>query len=138
MKKIIFLLSLLCAIVCSCQKSPQNLLLGTWHVMRIEYTGSIGGVDGHQTTQMEDQNAYYVFTDGGNGMYQQQDNVQRFSYLFNEETNTIVLTYKNSESESVWTVETLTKDEFIFHSKALSLGIIGNMNSQVFCRKVKK
>lgn len=137
MKKItILFLSLLCAIVCSCQKSPQDLLLGTWQVKRIEYTGSIGGAEAHQTMQMEDQNAYYVFTDGGNGMYQQEDYVQSFSYLFNEETNTLILTYKNSEN--VLTVETLTKDEFIFHSKALSLGSIGSMNSQVFCTHVKK
>ena len=137
MKKIIILLSLLCAIVCSCQKSPQDLLLGTWQIMKIERTGSIGGVEAHETTEMEDQNAFFIFSDGGNGMYQQKDNVQTFSYLFNEETTTIILTYKNSDRESVCSVETLTKDEFVFRTTS-TLGSIANLSALYFCRKVKK
>ena len=82
---------------------------------------------------MEPEDTYYLFSEGGTGKYWQEDHVINFTYTFNEETNTIFLTLKNSED--IYNVETLTKDEFIFHAKA-SVGSY-TAESQYFCTRVK-
>ena len=137
MKKIAILLcSILCVIVCSCEKAsqePQDLLIGTWQVTKIVYSASV--INAQKTVDMEDQNTFYVFAEGGTGKRWSGNNVQDFTYVFNEETNSVFVTQKGNES--VWKVEVLTVDQLVYHTKAEVVAPVSS-DAQVFCIKVKK
>lgn len=133
MKKIVILLfSLLCIFVCSCNKTPRNLLLGTWQVNKVVMSVAVDGIDAEKTLEYDDY--YYLFSGGGVGKYRLGDDIWDFTYTYNRETGTIVMTREGSET--IMTIEALTDEELIFHSMS-ALGSIISAKSQVFCTRVQ-
>ena len=132
-KTVILLFTFFCISVCSCNIVPRNLLLGTWQVNKVVMSADVEGMDVEKTLEYDDY--YYLFSGGGGGKVRLGDDIWDFSYTYNRETGTIVMT--RDGSETVMTIEALTDKELIFHTMS-SLGTFFSAKSQVFCTRVRQ
>ena len=119
---IIIVLSFLCAIVCSCKKEPQDLLIGSWEVsISVQYDISIGGANANTTT--DGGTWYYTFEEGGHGRMVDVNDVTRryeYTYQYDDLFNSILLRRENASKDTVLEIDVLTKETFVFHSSDVS------------------
>ena len=98
MRKILFvILSLLCLVVCSCNKEPQDLLTGTWDVSAkiISMSHLINGED-------FDPEYCYVFERDGSGRRTRENMVTPFTYQYDGESQSI--RFEMEGNQSIWYV----------------------------------
>ena len=118
MKRVIILISVICAFVSSCQKSPQNILVGSWEVsISVQYEATIGGAT--STSTVDGGVWYYTFEENGHGRMVDVNDVTvryEFTYQYDELFNAILLKRSNSQKETVMEVDVLTKNSFVLHS----------------------
>ena len=107
-RNLILILSLLCLIVCSCQKenNPQDMLIGTWDV-----TATITDQSG---SSQESKGWSFTFREDGTGTVTIAD-VLDFTYQYISENNTIRYSMAGIVDNTMY-VDALTKDSFIFHT----------------------
>ena len=116
------ILSLLCVLLYSCQKDPQDLLVGVWEVSS-------------KTTE-ENPVLYYKFEESGLGKIITLDTLVDpqddgftyvglqdvddlfFTYVYDKEKNTIVFESWEKKRKTSWIVDELTDVSFICHSSA--------------------
>ena len=116
MKKGIFLLSLLCMLVCSCTKSePEPSLIGSWDV------------SGTLTYDTENDYKYEVngwtitFKEDGIGEVTSDSVLGNYTFEYVKENNTV--RYTAYGSEIILNIDSLTQDSFVFHyTGAISFG----------------
>ena len=132
MKRIkVLILSLLCVLLYSCQKSPQDLLVGVWEVSS-KTTNSTGSPE----TTEENPVLYYKFEESGLGKIITLDTLVDpqddgftyvglqdvddlfFTYVYDKEKNTIVFESWEKKRKTSWIVDKLTDVSFICHSSA--------------------
>ena len=117
---IIIVLSFLCAIVCSCKKEPQDLLIGDWEVsISTEYDATVNGTNMNKT--IDGGIWYYSFEENGQGRRVMKDDISsrfEFSYQYDRLFNSIICKFEKPASETIMEIEVLTKDSFVFHSES--------------------
>jgi hypothetical protein len=113
-KSLILIFSLLCLIVCSCQKDTRlDSIVGSWEVsISYKYDPSI-------YTEHESEVFgvfYYTFLENGNGQITSPDDAtfkQDFTYSYSEKKNAILLTSEGIKS--ILEIESITDDSFLLH-----------------------
>ena len=115
-KSIIFVLSLLCIILCSCKKEPKDLLLGTWEVsVTMTTSSSVSAPSTHDGGVW-----FFSFDERGRGRMVQSDDTSikyDFTYKYDKGLNSILYTLSDSNEELEWEVIILTRDRFVFSSE---------------------
>ena len=115
------ILSLLCVLLYSCQKDPQNLLVGTWEVSS-KTTNTTGSTE----TTVENPVQYYKFEEWGEGKIipiETSTELQDiddwfFTYVYDKEKQTIVFETWTKKEKSSWIVDKLTDASFTCHSSS--------------------
>lgn len=123
MKRVVIIaLSFLCAIVCSCKKEPQDLLIGDWEVsITVQYEANIGG--GITVEPVDGGTWYYTFGENGRGrMVDATDATRRynFTYEYDGLFNEVLFRRENESKDSVLEIDVLTKDSFVFRNNNVS------------------
>ena len=117
----ILILSLICLLLNSCQKAPQDLLVGTWEVSS-KTTNTTGSTE----TTIENPVLYYKFEDWGEGRIisletstelQEMDD-WFFTYVYDKAENTIVFESWVKKEKSYWIVDKLTEVSFTCHTSS--------------------
>ena len=118
MKRVaICILAHICVIVSSCQKSPQDLLIGTWEMsQKTTYT-----FDDKEVTKDGLDYYYYTFYTNGDARMVFQDSSFSYTYVFDTANNTIILFPEAVDTEVDLIVEKLTEDTLIFHTSSKAL-----------------
>lgn len=117
MKKILFALGVLCAIVCSCEKEPQELLIGRWEVT-YTYTTTWSMTDKTASTSLD--YGIWVFNDNGRVMRIFEDSVIEYTYSVDKASKTIYFNGvdKNSDYIAKMEIVSLTKNSFVFRDQS--------------------
>ncbi len=117
----ILILSLICLLLNSCQKAPQDLLVGTWEVSS-KTTNTTGSTE----TTIEKPVLYYKFEEWGEGRIisletstelQEMDD-WFFTYVYDKAENTIVFESWVKKEKSYWIVDKLTEVSFTCHTSS--------------------
>ncbi len=113
----LFLALLTVLMLTACNKNePQDLLVGTWEVsVKTTLKGTVG--DTAAERDYDEGVWYYTFNKGGSGKMVKVDEVEessQFTYMYHEENNSIA--YELNGKHSVWEVDVLTNETFLFHT----------------------
>ena len=117
----ILILSLICLLLNSCQKAPQDLLVGTWEV-----SSNTTNTTGSTETTIENPVLYYKFEEWGEGRIisletstelQEMDD-WFFTYVYDKAENTIVFESWVKKEKSYWIVDKLTEVSFTCHTSS--------------------
>lgn len=122
MKKVCFILLLLCSIVCSCEKdAPKDLLIGNWEVSMSTIQTSSNPIFGHNGRATTNEYPYYFsFEKNGHGRYVYKESLPVvFSYKYNSKDNSIEYQVEDEKGiwKNVWFIDMLTEDQLIFHEE---------------------
>lgn len=120
MKRFGILISLLlCVSLLSCQKDPQNLLIGVWEISSktIDTTGS-------SETSVENPVRFFKFEEHGEGKilsFETSTELQDpddwyFTYVYDKAKSTLVFESWVKKEKTTWIVDELTKDVLTCHS----------------------
>ena len=115
------ILSFLCVLLNSCQKSPQDLLVGIWEVS-FKTTQTAGNSD----TTRDNPILYYKFEASGEGRIISPEATPIisdmddwfFTYTYDIKKSTIEFESWAKKEKSSWIVDKLTDVSFICHSSA--------------------
>ena len=122
MKRIsVFILSLLCVFFYSCQKAPQDLLVGLWEVSS-KTTNTTGSTE----TTTDNPILYYKFEESGEGKIISPETPTEisdmddwyFTYTYDKEKSTIVFLTWTKKERSTWVVDKLTDVSFTCHTSS--------------------
>jgi hypothetical protein len=117
----ILILSLICLLLNSCQKAPQDLLVGTWEVSS-KTTNTTGSTE----TTIEKPVLYYKFEEWGEGRIisletstelQEMDD-WFFTYVYDKEKSIIEFETWTKKEKSFWLVDKLTNVSFTCHASS--------------------
>ena len=106
-------LALLCTIICSCEKEPQDLLIGRWEVketIEIENDSDLSLVDSFVE--------YWTFEKNGIGKSQWESGSemreQDFKYKYDKESDSIIIIQQHEDviAEKAMEIVELTKKSF--------------------------
>ncbi len=121
-KAVIIILSLICLIVCSCEKTlHQRQLVGSWAVTK--KTTTSGSLEGENTVD----GFVYTFDKEGHGTIVRNDRVSSFSYQCKTDSLTIVL--DGETTPEAYRIDVLTEKTFVV-SNTYAVAILGKVFSQ--------
>ena len=135
-KGIIIVLSLICVFVCSCKKEPQDLLIGTWQLVKTERTAEWVGNPTSKTYEPLTE-TFMVFNGDGTGRTFTKDNNRSFSYVFNDASSSLILMFENGGTTC--SVEELTKNSLVLLStnNTTLLGAAATFTEKAYYTKVQ-
>lgn len=116
MKRII-ILSILVLLVCSCEITPRDILLGSWEITVTMYSqASIGDITIDGGSQIYN----YIYTFEENGKCRviniEYHSVSEYTYFYNDLTKLMYFTNNERDSyEMIWTIDELTKNRIVAH-----------------------